>query len=300
MEFIDYYIILEIAKTASEKDIKAAYRKLARKYHPDLNPNDTTANKKFQQINEANEVLSDPEKRKKYDAYGKDWKHAEEFEKARSSQGQSTSQGSPYDNFSYSGSGEDFSDFFSSMFGNQGARQARQPIAFKGSDQNAELQLNLRDVYQTHKQTVTINGKTLSITIPAGIENGQSLKIAGQGGQGSNGGPQGDLYITITITTDPIFRRKSNDLYRTVELDLYTALLGGEILVETMKGKVNLKIKPETQTGTQVKLAGMGFPMHKKEGQFGDLFVKYEIKIPSNLTEKEKELLKELQSLRSK
>jgi curved DNA-binding protein len=300
MDFVDYYKVLGVEKSASAEDIKKAYRKLARKHHPDLNPNDKNAKQLFQHINEAHEVLSDPEKRKKYDTYGKDWKHAEEFERARSSQGQSTSQGSPYENFSYSGSGEDFSDFFSSMFGNQSARQTRQPVAFKGSDHNAELQLSLRDVYQSHKQTVTVNGKTLSITIPAGIESGQSLKISGQGGQGSNGGPAGDLYITITIATDPIFKRKDHDLYRTVELDLYTALLGGEVLVETMKGKVNLKIKPETQNGTQVKLAGIGMPVYKKDEQFGDLYVKYEIKLPTNLTDKEKELVKELQSLRSK
>ena len=299
MDFVDYYKVLGIEKTASAEEIKKAYRKLARKHHPDLNPNDQNAKRLFQQINEAHEVLSDPEKRKKYDAYGKDWKHAEEFEKAQSSQRSSSSQGSPFENFSYSGSGEDFSDFFSSMFGNQGARQTRQPVAFKGSDHNAELHLNLRDIYQTHKQTVTVNGKKLSITIPAGIENGQTLKIAGQGGQGVNGGPAGDLYITISFTADPIFKRKDHDLYRSIELDIFTALLGGEIMVETMKGKVKLKIKPETQNGTQVKLAGMGMPVYKKEGQFGDLYVTYEIKIPMNLSDKEKEMIRELQSLRT-
>lgn len=302
MDFVDYYKVLGVDKSASTEDIKKAYRKLARKHHPDLNPNDKDAKQLFQQINEANEVLSDPEKRKKYDAHGKDWKHADEFEKARSSQQyqRSTSQGSPFENFSYSGSDDDYSDFFASMFGDRSAnnRQSRQ-FAFRGSDHQAELHLSLRDIFETHKQTVTVNGKTLQITIPAGIENGQALKIAGQGGQGVNGGPPGDLLITISIAPDPVYKRKGVDLHRTVELDLYTAVLGGEIMIDTLKGKVKLAIKPETQNGTQAKLQKMGLPVYKKEGQFGDLYVKYEVMLPTNLSEKEKEVFRELASLRS-
>lgn len=301
MDFVDYYKVLGVEKSASTEDIKKAYRKLARKHHPDLNPNDTNAKHLFQQINEANEVLSDPEKRKKYDTYGKDWKHADEFEKARGSQQyqRSASQASPFESFTYSGSDDDYSDFFASMFGDRTRSRQGQQFAFRGSDHQAELQLSLRDIFETHKQTVTVNGKTLQITIPAGIENGQTLKIAGQGGQGVNGGPPGDLLITIAISADPAFKRKGHDLYRTIELDLYTAVLGGEITIDTMKGKVKLTIKPETQNGTQAKLQKMGLPLYKKEGQFGDLYVQYDVKIPTNFSEKEKELFKELASLRS-
>ncbi|MGZ4059502.1 MAG: DnaJ C-terminal domain-containing protein [Bacteroidia bacterium] len=292
MEFIDYYKVLGLPKTASQEDIKKAYRKLARKHHPDLNPNNKEANKLFQQINEANEVLSDPENRKKYDKYGKDWKHGEEYEKAQKAQSQSGN----YAGRNYQeGDEEDFSDFFSSMFGGAtgGSRSSRQ-AKFRGQDFNAELHLNLTDAYKTHQQTLAVNGKNIRITIPAGIENGQTIKIAGHGGPGVNGGPNGDLYITFSITNTSIFKREGNNLYSTVDLDLYTAVLGGEITVDTFDGKVKLKVNPETQQGTKVKLKGKGFPVYKQDGQFGDLFITYSIKIPTNLTEKQKELFTEL------
>ena len=190
MDFIDYYKILGLDKNASEKDIKSAYRKLARKHHPDLNPNDKEAHKKFQQINEANEVLSDPEKRKKYDQYGKDWKHAGEFEKARESQRQPGGFESG-GGFEGSYSGEDFSDFFESMFG-RSDRRRRPETKFRGSDYNAELHLNLEDAYHTHQQTLTVNNKKIRITIPAGVDNDQVIKLKGHGGPGINGGPNGD------------------------------------------------------------------------------------------------------------
>lgn len=301
MAVIDYYSILGIDKSASADDIKKAYRKLARKYHPDVNPNDSEAHSKFQQINEANEVLSDPEKRKKYDQYGKDWKHAEEFEKARQEQAQHGGFSSHFGggNYGFSsegmGGGEGFSDFFESLFGNARAGgSSRRTSAYKGNDFNAELHLNLRDAAQTHKQTLSVNGKNIRITVPAGIADGQVIKLKGQGGSGVNGGPAGDLYITFVIGKDTEFQRKGNDLYANVDLDLYTAVLGGEILVDTLQGKVKLKIKPETQNETKVRLKGKGFPVYKKEGHFGDLFVTYSIKIPTNLTEEQKELFKQL------
>lgn len=295
MEFVDYYKILGIKKDASVEDIKKAYRKLARKYHPDLNPNNKEANKQFQQINEANEVLSDPESRKKYDKYGKDWKHGEEYEKAQQSQRQSSGRSGREQSFGGAQGGDDFSDFFSSMFGGQsgGGRAGRQ-AKFRGQDFNAEVQLNLIDAYQTHQQTLSVNGKNIRITIPAGIENGQTIKIGGHGGPGVNGGPAGDLFITFLITNNTNFKREGNNLYTTVDLDLYTAVLGGEITIDTLSGKVKLKVPSETQNGTKVKLKGKGFPVYKKEGQFGDLFITYSIKIPTNLTEKQKELFLEL------
>lgn len=302
MDYIDYYKILGVDKSASEADIKKAYRKLARQYHPDLNPNNEDAKKKFQQINEANEVLSDPEKRKKYDQYGKDWAHAEAFENARRQQGQ---QNYSYQNFDgsadFSGFGGegDFSDFFSSMFGGAETRGRRGRTQFRGQDINAEFRLDLKDAYATHKQVFSVNGKNIRITIPAGIENDQTIKLAGMGGEGVNGGPNGDLYITFKVSNSTAFKRHGNDLYLDVELPLYTAMLGGEQVVETFDGKVKLKVAPETQNGTKVKLKGKGFPIYRQDGSFGDLYVTYQIKLPAHLTDKEKELFTELFKLRN-
>ena len=290
--FIDYYKVLGIEKTATPKDIKNAYRKLARKYHPDLNPNDKDAKKNFQEINEANEVLSDPDKRKKYDQYGKDWQHADEFEKAKQYQGQSSdSRGTRFSGAQNEG---DFSDFFSSMFGGAASGGRGRQAKYRGEDYNAEIHLDLVDAYETHQQTLSVNGQNLRITIPAGIENGQTIKIAGHGGQGINGGPSGDLYITFSIANHPTFKRLGNNLYASVDLDLYTAILGGELTIDTLDGKVKLKVKPETQNGSKVKLTGKGFPVYKAKGQFGDLYVTFNIKIPTNLTEKQKDLFTQL------
>jgi curved DNA-binding protein len=288
MDFIDYYEILGIKKTATEEEIKNAYRKLARKLHPDLNPTDKDANKKFQQLNEANEVLSDPIKRKKYDQYGKDWQHSDQFEQARQSGRRSGRQDS-----SGGFESDDFSDFFSSMFGGGGGRSKAK---YRGQDYNSQLQLSLRDAYTTHQQTLNLNGKNVRITIPAGVENGQSIKLKGYGAPGVNGGPSGDLYLTFSIANDPRFKRLGNDLYLNEDLELYTAVLGGDITVETLSGKIKLKVQPETQNGTKTRLKGKGFPVYKKEAEFGDLYITYTIKIPTNLTEKQKALFMELAS----
>ncbi|MGE6356382.1 DnaJ C-terminal domain-containing protein [Flavobacterium sp. NPDC079362] len=304
MDYIDYYKALGITKSATEAEIKKAYRKLARKYHPDLNPNDKEAEKKFKEINEANEVLSNPENRKKYDKYGKDWKHADEFEKAGydpNQQQYSTQQqdgGQSYSDFGGDFAGGDFSDFFNSMYGSAG-RSSRGQAKYRGQDFNAELQLDLTAAYTTHKQNLTVNGKNIRITIPAGVENGQIIKIPNHGAPGANGGPNGDLYITFSIENNSDFKREGNNLYADVDLDLYTAILGGEIYVNTFDGKVKIKVVPETQPGTKVKLKGKGFPIYKKENQFGDLYITYTIKIPTNLSAKEKELFQELAKLRN-
>jgi len=295
MDFIDYYEILGLKKNATDDEIKKAFRKLARKHHPDLNPNDKEANKKFQQINEANEVLSDPVKRKKYDQYGKDWQHSEQFEKAQQSGRRSAYPGGQ--DFSGSFGGNDFSDFFSFMFGGSESRSSQ--AKFKGQDYNSELQLSLRDAYITHQQTLNINGKSVRITIPAGIENGQVIKLKGYGARGVNGGTNGDLFITFSIAPDPRYKRKGNDLHITEEISLYTAVLGGEITIDTLGGKIKLKVLPETQNGSKTRLKGKGFPVYKKEGEFGDLYITYHIKIPTHLTEKEKTLFRELASIKS-
>lgn len=299
MAYIDYYKILGVNKNASQEDIKKAYKKLARKHHPDLNPSDPDAQRRFQEINEANEVLSDPEKRKKYDQYGENWKHAEEFEKQRQQYGQYQGQGGAggggywSSGGGFSGDGE-FSDFFESLFGSQGRRRTRS-TGFRGQDYNAELQLSLREAAETHKQVLTVNNKKIRITIPAGVEDGQTIKLGGQGGPGVNGGPAGDLYITFVIPEDPVFKREGNNLYVTAPLDLYTAILGGEQVVGTLDGKVKLKVKPETQNNTKVRLKGKGFPVYKQEGQYGDLIVTWSVKIPTGLSDKQKELFRELQ-----
>lgn len=313
MAYIDYYGALGVSKSASQDDIKKAFKKLARKYHPDLNPNDPTAKQKFQEINEANEVLSDPEKRKKYDAYGENWKHADEFEAQKQryqQQGQgggggfggmggmgggywSSGDGGFGGNFS--GNEGEFSDFFESLFGSRRGGGRSSSGGFKGQDYNAELHLSLRDAAETHKQILEVNGKKIRITVPAGVSDGQTIKLNGQGGPGMNGGPAGDLYITFVIADDPAYKREGDNLYINVPIDLYTAILGGEQVIDTLHGKVKLKIKPETQNGTKVRVKGKGFPVYKKEGQSGDLFVTYEVKLPTNLTEKQKELFRELQ-----
>lgn len=294
MAYIDYYQVLGVDKTASQDDIKKAFRKLARKYHPDLNPNDSSAKDKFQAINEANEVLSDPEKRKKYDEYGEHWKHADEFEAQKRARQEAGAGGFG----GFGGGGFDsggFSDFFESMFGNRGRGGAN--AGFRGQDYHADLNLSLRDAAQTHKQVLTVNGKNVRITIPAGVANGQVIKLKGYGGEGVNGGPAGDLYITFVIADDSVFKRLGDDLYVDVPIDLYTAILGGDQLVDTLDGKVKLKVKPETQNGTKARLKGKGFPVYKKEGQFGDLIVTYSVKLPTNLTEEQKELFRKLQSM---
>jgi len=299
MAFIDYYQILGISKTATEAEIKKAYRKMARKYHPDLNPNDKDAEKKFKEINEANEVLSQPENRKKYDQYGENWQQAEQYENAKQQQAQYQRGGQQAD-FGGFGGGADYSDFFESMFGGQAAGgRGRQRAQYKGQDFNAELHLDLKDVYTIHKRTLTINGKNIRLTIPAGVENGQVIKITGHGGEGAAGGPKGDLYITFTIDNHTNFKRDKSNLYSDVDLDLYTAVLGGEITVDTFDGKVKLNVKAGTQNGSKVKLKGKGFPVYKKEALFGDLYINYLIKIPADLTEKEKELFTQLSKLRT-
>ncbi|MCU0320994.1 MAG: J domain-containing protein [Chitinophagaceae bacterium] len=289
MDFIDYYKVLGIHKTASEDDIKKAYRKLARKLHPDLNPNDKHAQKNFQQINEANEVLSDPEKRKKYDQYGKDWQHAEHFEEQKKQREQySNSQQFTGDTDS------DFSSFFESMFGGGKNNQTK----YRGQDYRTELKLSIIDALHAHQQTLTVNGKNIRITIPAGVENGQVIKLKGYGAVGENGGPPGDLFITFSIAPHPQFKRLGSDLFANTTINLYTALLGREITIDTLNGKIKLIVKPETQSGTKIRLKGKGFPMYKQDGVFGDLYITYQVQLPTNLTKEQKQLFTQLSTLK--
>ncbi|AQX05122.1 J domain-containing protein [Elizabethkingia meningoseptica] len=302
MAFIDYYKILGVNKNATQEEIKKAYRKLARKMHPDLNPDDKEAQHKFQELNEANEVLSDPEKRAKYDKYGEHWKNGEEYEKYEKARQQQQSSQRTYSSGGFSGAdfgeGEDFSDFFQSMFGGGSfgaSSRGRSSGKFKGQDLHAELQLSLHEAAETHQRTLDVNSKKVRITIPAGVYDGQQIKLKGYGTEGHNGGPNGDLYITFIIPEDSHFKRSGDDLKTAVNIDMYTALLGGDVEVKTLTGSVKLKVKPETANASTVRLKGKGFPVYKKEGHFGDLYVTFNVQLPKNLSEKQKELLQEMQ-----
>ena len=298
MNYIDYYKILGLSKSATQDEIKKAYRKLARENHPDLHKDNADANKKFQQINEANEVLSDVEKRKKYDKYGKDWKDGDAYEKARQQQygggpfggGQGFGGGQ-----SYGGGFEEggFSDFFSSLFGGAAGPQSRGRTRTRGRDVNATLNLNLTDVMNSDKQTLTIDGKKIRVTIPAGMQTGQVLKLKGQGQSG------GDLLITFQITNNTKYELKGNDFYEKVDIDLYTALLGGSHTIDTPHGKLKLTVPPETQNNTKIRLKGKGFAIFKSDNKFGDLYVTYQVLLPKDLTEEEKKLFEELAKMRA-
>lgn len=293
MAFQDYYKVLGIERSASADAIKKAYRKLARKYHPDVNPDDEKAKKKFQEINEANEVLTDPEKRKKYDQYGENWKQGEAQQQYSRNAGNGAGQ-NPYEGFNYNGNYDagEYSDFFEQMFGSR--RGGGRPTKFRGQDYTAEVRLTLQEASTTHQRTFTVNNRSIRITVPAGIENEQKIKLAGQGGQGQNGGPNGDIFITFHVQQDPLFHRKGNDIHSKTDVDVFTAILGGELQINTFQGPVKIKIKPYTQNGSKIRLKGKGFPVYKKEGAFGDYYAEINIKIPNELTEEQLELLRKV------
>lgn len=314
MAYIDYYKVLGVDKNADAKDIKKAYRKQARKFHPDVNPGDKEAEQKFKQINEANEVLSDPEKRKKYDKYGENWEHADAFEKAGGQQyyqqphggraGFGGQGGGQWEQFTYSGDAGDFSDFFRDMFGGGGSHAGGDPFGgryrrtMKGQDFNAEIQLPLTETLEEKKHVINVNGKKIRITVPPGIENGQTIRIKGQGGPGIEGGQKGDLYLTFHIINNTNFERQGSNLIENVNLDLYQAVLGGEVTIQTLHGRIKIKIPAGTQPGETIRLKGKGLPVYKHKGKHGDLLLRTQVSIPKNLTKKEIELFTELSKLR--
>lgn len=302
MDFIDYYKILGLSKTASESEIKKAFRKLARQFHPDLHPDDADAKKRFQEINEAYEVLSDPEKRAKYDKYGKDWKHGEAYEQAKQQQEQASGHQQGFEGFSNGSSqayGSDFSDFFESMFGQTGGRRQHSGRShpFKGADFQASLTLPLQQAAQTHQQILEVNGKKVRITIPAGIADGQKIKLNGYGDKGYNGGPDGDLYITFNIPADSRYQRQDDDIYISEPLPLLTAVLGGHKEIDTLNGKVKITIPELTQNESKIRLKGKGFPIYKEDGKFGDLYIKWLVQLPTKLSEEEKSLFEKLKAI---
>ena len=303
MAFIDYYKVLGVERNASQEEIKKAYRKQAKKYHPDINKDNPQAQERFQEINEANEVLSDSEKRKRYDEYGEHWKHSEEFEAQRQGAHGYGDDAQDYDFGGFGGFGDfrrsagnrsGFSDFFEQIFGSGAFRAEREQ---RVNDLQATLQLTLQEAATTHKRILEIEGEKIAITIPAGIVDGQKIRIKGHGGKSVDGTRRGDLYITFTVEPDSRFTRLGDDLQTTVTCDLYTLLLGGEAMVPTLDGSVRAKIKAGTQPDSKLRLRGKGMPHYRREGK-GDLIVEIKVKLPE-LNEKQMEMIKKVKACAS-
>ncbi len=314
----DYYQILGVDRNATQDQIRKAFRKLAAKYHPDRNPNDKHAEEMFKQINEAHEVLSDPEKRKLYDRYGENWKQFQNAEQAAGAQGGARpgggfgkshqwDDGQTYYEWSYDdifgkgASGGAQEDIFESIFGggfNPFGEQFKNVYKMRGQDVKAELVITLDEAYHGTEKIFRINDQTIKLKIKPGTEDGQILKLKGKGAPGINGGPNGDLLITVKIAEHPIYKRKGADLYADLPVDLYTAVLGGKVMFNTFKGKVKVDIPAESQNGKIIRLSGLGMPKNAAKTQFGDLYLTLKVQLPTNLTPKEKELFRELAKLR--
>lgn len=298
MAFIDYYKVLGVEKNATQSDIKKAYRRLAKQYHPDLNKDNPQAKARFQEINEANEVLGDAQKRKRYDEYGEHWKHSEEFEAGKRNAGAYGSEAygfggaGGFGDFGRSaGNDSGFSDFFEQLFGSGAFRTARPQ---RGSDLQATLQLTLEEAATTHKRILELNGEKIAITIPAGVADGQKIRIKGRGTQSAYSQERGDLYITFHIEPDKRFTRQGDDLCTTVVCDLYTLMLGGEAIIPTLNGNVKANIKAGTQPDSRLRLRGKGMPHYKRDGA-GDMIVTIKTVLPQ-LNEQQKEMLKKIQN----
>jgi curved DNA-binding protein len=307
MTYKDYYKDLGVGKNASAAEIKKAYRALANKYHPDKAKGDKAAEEKFKEINEANEVLSDPVKRKKYDRFGADWKHYEEAgaqpggfdwskyasDRGGQSEWTNTNESDP----GFGGGGVD--DLFEMLFGQRGGQQsARRGVVVKGEDLETETTLSLEEAYHGTTRLIRLNGQTIKVNIKAGVADRQMLRIGGRGGAGSRGGPNGDLFLTVKIAPHPKFHRVGNDLHCDLPVDLYTAVLGGKTPIKTLKGKVTVNIPKGTPNGKELSLRGLGMPVYAKKNEFGNLVVKVDIVLPEHLSDEESDLFKHLAQLR--
>jgi curved DNA-binding protein len=307
MTYKDYYKVLGVSKTATPEEIKKAYRKLALKYHPDKTRGDKAAEEKFKDINEANEVLSDLEKRKKYDQFGEDWKQYQEagaqpggfdWSKYAGGRGGRTQQMSR-EEFDSMFADEGVGDLFELLFGQRGGqRRGRRSVAINGEDLNAATTVSLEEAYSGSTRLIRLDGQTIKVTIKPGITDGQVLRIAGKGEPGIGGGSSGDLYLTIRIMTHPEFLRTGNDLYIDLPVELYAAVLGGKAQVKTLKGTVKVDIPKETPNGKVLRLRGLGMPIYGRKNEFGNLFVKVVIQIPEHLSEHEIDLFRKLAALR--
>ncbi|MGB8648309.1 MAG: J domain-containing protein [Anaerolineae bacterium] len=311
MDYKDYYKILGVPKDASEKDIKTAYRRLARKLHPDVNPNDKAAPDKFKDVNEAYEVLSDPDKRKKYDTLGANWQQYEQFQHAGAqgpfqwggnSGGQYRTM-NPEDLEEMLGGLGGASDFFQTFFGGTqggfGTRGGRATRARQGEDVSTPLELTLEEAYRGAKRTVQVGNRRIEVNIKPGVKTGSRVRVAGQGYPGAGSGPAGDLYLDVQVLPDAQYERKGDDLYVQAPVDLYTAILGGEVRVPTLKGgQLLLKVPPDTQNGKQFRLSGKGMPRLNDPTTFGDLYAEVRVVLPDKLSEHEIKLFRELAELR--
>jgi molecular chaperone DnaJ len=321
----DYYQILGVSRNASEKEIKQAYRRLARKHHPDLNPGDKSAEAKFKEINAAYEVLSNPEKRKKYDQFGEQWEYAEQFAKSGGQERVRWDFGRGGTTFEY-GDLSGFGDIFSSLFGDSGTG-SRMRGPRRGQDIESPIEVTLEEAYhgstrmmqlQTEEPCTAcggtgrvgnrvcticngaggkVNPKRLEVKIPAGVRDGSRIRISGEGGPGRAGGSKGNLYLVVKVLPHKLFERKGDDLYTEVPMPLATAMLGGEVRLPTLNGNLSLKIPPETQNGKVFRLAGKGMPQ-LGNANYGNLFAKVKVVLPTNLTEEERKLFERLRSLR--
>jgi curved DNA-binding protein len=315
MEYKDYYKTLGVDKKASEKEIKRAFRKLARQHHPDVNPDDPQAEERFKQINEAYEVLSDPEKRSKYDQLGADWQRWQrmgggpgDFNWSRWTTGQPgggvhVRYGTPEDLQDLFGGGGAFSDFFSQIFGGMGGgsgsggfRYQAQPR--RGQDYEQAVEITLQEAYQGTSRVLQKDGQRLEVKIPPGSKTGTRVRMSGHGAPGAAGGSAGDLYLRVTVRPDARFERKGDNLHTTVQADLDTMVLGGQVRVPTMTGDVVLTIPEGTQNGRTFRLRGKGMPHLRQPERHGDLYAKVEARLPTRLTDQQRELFQELRRLK--
>ena len=305
MDYKDYYQILGVPRTATQDEIKKAYRQLARQYHPDNNPGDKKSEAKFKEANEANEVLSDPDKRKKYDRLGSQWQQYERSGGTPSGfdWSQWTTENVDLGDVFGGESGNlgDFSDFFASIFGGAGGgarTRATRRGPLRGHDLEQPIEIGLREAYQGATLTLKMTDQTLEVKVPPGVKTGSKIRVSGQGGTGRSGGVAGDLFLSVTVNPDPVFEREGDNLKTETTIDLYTAILGGEASVSTLAGSVSLKIPPETQPGRVFRLRGQGMPQLRDPQTHGDLLVKVQVSLPQNLSEAERTLFEQLAKLR--
>jgi curved DNA-binding protein len=319
MEYKDYYQSLGVSRDADEKEIKRAFRRLARQHHPDVNPGDEGAEERFKEINEAYEVLSDPEKRGKYDQLGSEWYRWQQaggrpgdFDWGHWSTGTPGGQGqrvyvrygTPEDLGDLFGGGNPFSDFFSQIFGGMGAEGGATPGGFeyrvrpqRGRDYEQEVEVSLREAYQGTTRTFQKNGRRLEVKTPPGARTGTRVRMAGEGGPGTAGGETGDLYLNVKVSSDPQFELQGDDLHVTVPVDLYTLILGGQTQVPTLSGPVMLTIPAGMQNGRVFRLRGKGLPHLRQPEQHGDLYAKVDVRLPAHLPPRQRELFEELRCL---
>lgn len=320
MEYKDYYKTLGVNKNASEKEIKSAYRKLARQYHPDVNKDDSNAEEKFKEVNEAYEVLSDPQKRSKYDQLGANWSRWQQaggrpgdFDwsqwfgggvGAPGGQRVRVQYGTPENLNDLFGGGSPFSDFFTSIFGEMGGNPRRsrtqaytteQPTALNGRDIEHELEISLAEAYRGTTRIINKDGRRLEVKIPAGAKTGTKVRLRNEGNRGLGG--TGDLYLKVKVASDPRFERKGDNLYTDVPVNLYTAVLGGEVRVPTLAGDVKLKIPAGAQNRQKMRLRGRGMPRLKKTGDHGDLIVRLDVRLPEKLSAEQRRLFEKLREL---